>query len=197
MERSVLYWVKAAWQEPNIAQDELPYRSLQKALKKLVDRWDRNFSRTAGKLAEYFAKGASRRTDAALKKILKDAGLSVELKLTAAQRDVMGATIAENVALIKSIPAHSLTQVEGIVQRSVTAGRDLGEVSAELRKQFGMTRRRAALIARDQNNKATAAFTRVRQQEAGIEYAQWVHSGGGREPRRTHLKAGQDKVRSR
>jgi hypothetical protein len=31
--------------------------------------------------------------------------------------------------------------------------------------------------------------------EAGIDECVWVHSGGGREPRPTHLKAGRDKVR--
>jgi uncharacterized protein with gpF-like domain len=45
----------------------------------------------------------------------------------------------------------------------------------------------AALIARDQNNKATAVFVRVRQKQAGITKAMWLHSHGGKEPRKTHL----------
>jgi uncharacterized protein with gpF-like domain len=50
-----------------------------------------------------------------------------------------------------------------------------------------VTKRRAALIARDQNNKATAVFVRVRQKQAGIKKAMWLHSHGGKEPRKTHL----------
>ena len=48
----------------------------------------------------------------------------VDWKMTAAQREVMEATIGEQVALIKSIPAQYLSQVEGMVMRSVAAGGD-------------------------------------------------------------------------
>jgi uncharacterized protein with gpF-like domain len=34
-------------------------------------------------------------------------------------------------------------------------------VSSSLKEQFGVTRRRAAFVARDQNNKATASMTRA------------------------------------
>ncbi len=77
--------------------------------------------------------------------------------------------------------------------RSVAAGRDLEQLVTDLRQQFNVTRRRAVLIARDQNNKATATITRVRQTEAGLIEAIWVHSGGGKVPRRSHLMAGRNK----
>src|SRR5205085_12109859 len=60
--------------------------------------------------------------------------------------------------------------------------------SKELRHRFGVTRRRAALIARDQNNKVSGALHRVRQLELGIEKAIWIHSGGGKHPRPTHVR---------
>jgi uncharacterized protein with gpF-like domain len=58
-----------------------------------------------------------------------------------------------------------------------------------------VTKRRAALISRDQNNKATAVITRVRQQELGVAEAIWVHSTAGKTPRPTHVKAGRERVR--
>jgi SPP1 gp7 family putative phage head morphogenesis protein len=79
--------------------------------------------------------------------------------------------------------------------RSVQTGRDLGQLTKDLQEQFGVTKRRAALIARDRNNKATASMTRVRQVQVGITEAIWVHSGGGKHPRPTHVKAGRDKQR--
>jgi uncharacterized protein with gpF-like domain len=82
-----------------------------------------------------------------------------------------------------------------MVMRSVQTGRDLGRLAKDLQKQFGVTKRRAALIARDQNNKATASMTRVRQVQLGITEAIWVHSGAGKHPRPTHVKAGRDSVR--
>jgi SPP1 gp7 family putative phage head morphogenesis protein len=113
--------------------------------------------------------------------------MAVRFKMTEAARDVMSATIAEQVGLIKSIPAEHLTDVQGIVMRGVQVGRDLGTVSRDLQHQFGVTKRRAATIARDQNNKATASITRVRQQELGIIEAEWLHSAGGKQPRPTHV----------
>jgi SPP1 gp7 family putative phage head morphogenesis protein len=100
----------------------------------------------------------------------------------------MRATVNANVALIKSIPQQYLHQVEGMVMRSVQEGRNLGDLSKDLQKQFGVTKRRAALIARDQNNKATAALSRVRQLDLGIEQAIWMHSGAGKHPRPTHVR---------
>lgn len=73
--------------------------------------------------------------------------------------------------------------------RSVTTGRDLAQLTTDLQKEFGITQRRAAFIARDQNNKATASMNRARQDELGIAEAIWVHSGGGKHPRPHHVAA--------
>jgi uncharacterized protein with gpF-like domain len=67
-------------------------------------------------------------------------------------------------------------------------------LSDQLRIRYGMTKRRAALIARDQNNKATAQLVRVRQKGIGANQAMWVHSHGGKVPRPSHVKAGADKL---
>lgn len=192
MAGSVRYWVEAAYKanEPEIAADELPATALRRAVRRLARRWQKEFDEAAPRLAEHFAKSANRRTAASLEKILRDGGLSVEFRMTRAARDVMSASIAEQVALIRSIPQRYFAEVEGHVMRSVQAGRDLAPLSRKLADAYGVTRRRAALIARDQNNKATAAMVRVRQQELGVKEAVWVHSGGGKEPRPTHLAAG-------
>jgi SPP1 gp7 family putative phage head morphogenesis protein len=108
--------------------------------------------------------------------------------MTPAMRDIIQATVHENVSLIKSIPRQYLTQVEGLTMRSVQSGRDLGFLAKGLQKQFGVTKKRAALIARDQNNKATTMLNRARQTELGITEAIWVHSSAGKKPRPTHVK---------
>ena len=197
MGTSFAYWLKAAWRsnEPVMATDESPAATLREAMRKLRRRWERRFVTAAKELAEHFAKSATQRSDAGLRAILKKGGFSVEFKVTPAARDILQAIVAENVALIKSIPEQYFTQVEGAVMRSVQTGRDLGQLTDDLEKQIGVTRRRAAFIARDQNNKATAAITRARQAELGITEAIWVHSGGGKHPRPTHLKAGREQKR--
>jgi SPP1 gp7 family putative phage head morphogenesis protein len=189
MNDSVTYWLRAAFKAdpPKMAADALPADELRKAMRRLGVQWERNFDEAAPKLAEWFARASRNRSDAALRAILRKAGISVEFRQTAASRDILQATINANVALIKSIPEQYLTQVEGMVMRSVQTGRDAGQLYSDIREQFGVTRRRAALIARDQNAKATSAIQTARQKEAGITHAVWMHSGGGRHPRPTHV----------
>jgi SPP1 gp7 family putative phage head morphogenesis protein len=189
MDNSVVYWLHAAYRanEPVMAQDRTPADELRDAIRKLAKRWQKNFDEAAPALAEYFAQSVSSRSSGALKAILKKAGFTVEFKMTRAMRDIMAATVGQQVSLIKSIPSQYFTNIEGLVMRSVQTGRDLGQLTKDLQEQFGVTHRRAALIARDQNNKATASMTRARQDELGLNEAIWVHSGGGKHPRPTHV----------
>lgn len=190
MARSCEYWLQAAYRSapPRLAQDATPADLLQRVVRQLRKQWTEHFDDMADKLAEYFALQAEQRSTSALKKILKDAGWTVKFKMTPAQRDAVDAIVHENVMLIKSIPAKYLDNVEGLVMRSVSQGRDLGTLTRELQKQHGVTRRRATLIARDQNNKAFAMLNRARQRELGIEQAEWQHSSAGKHPRPSHVK---------
>ncbi len=182
---------------PELAQDASPARELDALMNKLAREWQGRFDSAAPDLAEYFATEAAERTDVALRAALRKAGFAIPFKMTAAQNDVLQATIAENVGLIKSIAEKYLTDVQGLVMRSVTTGRDLGPLAQALRHRYGVTVRRAALISLDQSNKATATMLRARQLEMGVEWAIWVHSAGGNHPRPSHVKAGRDKVHYR
>lgn len=192
MNTSVIHFLSAAYKqnEPAIAQDELPADALKRVIRRLTRRWTTNFDKASEELAAYFSQSISQRSDKQLEAILRKGGFSVKFRKTRAMNDVMKAAINENVSLIKTIPARYFSAIEGAVMRSVATGRDLAPLTAFLEREYGVTRRRAALIARDQNNKTTATMTRVRQVELGITEAIWVHSAGGREPRPTHVAAG-------
>ena len=203
MNRSVVYWVKAAFRAnepriteaadeieaspPVIAQDAIPAAALKRAVRKLTRRWKSRFDEAADELADWFGQSVSDRSDKALQSILRKGGISVKFKMSRAQRDVLHATVNQNVALIKSIPSRYLQNVEGIVMRGVQTGRDLQQITKGLQKEFGVTRRRAELISRDQSSKATSALTRARQIELGITEAIWIHSHAGKTPRPTHV----------
>ena len=197
MDRSLRYWISAAYRQnpPEIAQDASPAAMLRAVLAVLSRRWRKRFRDAAEELARYFATETSQRSTTDLHSILRRGGFSVRFKMTRSMNDVLQATVHENVSLIRSIAEQHLTAVEGHVMRSVQAGRKLDELTKVLQHQFGVTRRRAELIARDQSNKATAAFVRVRQQDARIVEAEWVHSHAGKEPRPTHVKAGRERQR--
>jgi SPP1 gp7 family putative phage head morphogenesis protein len=124
-----------------------------------------------------------------MEKALKDAGWTVKFDPTPTKTDIFRATINENVSLIRSIASEHLSDVEQIVMRSVTQGRDMGALTKALQERFGITKRRAALISRDQSSKATAAINRAQQQELRITTAIWRHSGGGKTPRPEHVAA--------
>jgi SPP1 gp7 family putative phage head morphogenesis protein len=189
MQRSYVYFLKAQYRAtpPRMAMDETPAQELERELRRLGIRWQEEFTKLAPKMARWFSQSVERRSALAMQKMLKDAGMTVRYTMTPAMRDVFRATVEENVALIRSIGQQYHTEVVGLVMRSVQQGRDLGTLTKALEDRYGITRRRAALIARDQNNKATAVMTRVRQTEAGIKQAVWLHSLGGKEPRKTHL----------
>lgn len=84
--------------------------------------------------------------------------------------------VADNVALIKNLKAEQLARIEGIVARGLRSGARVETMSKELRESFGITRRRAELIATDQVNKLNAQLTRSRQQQVGITEYRWSTS---------------------
>lgn len=190
MNTSVLHWLRASYRanEPEIAaMDASPANELKKVINAMSRRWLRKFNDAGKKLGRHFAKAASKRSDAALMKMLKEAGFVVDFKMTPAVQDIISASVNENVSLIKSIPEQYLKNVNSLVMESVRTGRDLHTLSSKLMKQHGVSRRRAALIARDQNNKATSAMQRARQTEYGLNEAIWLHSTAGKTPRPTHV----------
>ena len=106
MDNSLRYWLEAAYKAnpPEIAMDELSSSALRAAMRKLARRWLKRFDIMAEQLAAYFAQSIQDRTDKQLKRILKDGGFSVEFQMSRAQRDVLNATVQENVSLITQYP---------------------------------------------------------------------------------------------
>lgn len=191
MDASVQYWIKAKYRnnEPALLamDDALPANALKKVIRELAKRWQKQFDLAAWDLADYFTGAVTARTDATLRAILRKGGWSVKFQMTRAMRDIFNATRAQNVALIKSIPEQYLKNVEGLVMRSVQRGRDMGYLTKALQDNYGVTFKRAAFIARSQNNLATASMNNARQQDLGITKAKWRHSGAGKHPRPTHV----------
>lgn len=190
---SLLLHLGAAWkQAPPLTgfASDAPTSSvlLQRALAKWGGLWVRKFNRLSLDLARSFAKRNVALTERAIQDKLKDAGFTVAFKPTPQSVETYHAVVNENVGLIKSIPQQYLDDVKGSVWRSVMKGADLDELSRTIHDNYGVARRRAALIARDQNNKAKAVIENTRRVELGIREAVWQHSHGGKVPRPTHVK---------
>ena len=164
-----------------------PSLLLKAALRKWGGLWVRRFDKLSLDLGAAFARKSFNMTQTQMRAALKEAGFTVKFEPTPGSRAAYQAVIAEQVNLIKSIPAEYLKSVESKVWGSVMKGADMHTLSADLRKTYGVTRDRAALIARDQNNKAKAIIEKTRRQELGITHAIWQHSAGGKTPRATHV----------
>lgn len=191
MSASVEYWLRAEYRKapPRMAQDATPSQQIAKTLRELAERWIAKFDDYAPRIAQAYLASMFKASDSAFRMALKDAGWAVEFKMTPTVRDAFQASLAENVGLIKSIPEQYLTQVEGVVMRSYSAGRDLETMVKDLRELYPKAAHRAELIARDQSNKANATINRARQMELGITEAIWMHSHAGKTPRPDHVAA--------
>jgi len=88
--------------------------------------------------------------------------------------------VQENVALIKSIPAQVVDQVEGIVHRAFGNAQLVSSVADEIEERFNVGESRARLIARDQIGKLYGQTNATRQQSLGIEKFVWRTSGDER-----------------
>lgn len=95
-------------------------------------------------------------------------------------RNIMEEFTAENVRLIKSIPDQYFGQLQGIVSRGLTEGTLAKDMVADIQDLYGVTNRRAQMIARDQIGSLNGLITEKRQTGAGIGVYEWSTSRDSR-----------------
>lgn len=88
--------------------------------------------------------------------------------------------VMENVGLIKSIPEDTLDRMREIVYDGFTNGETTTRMVKEIQRAYGMSRRRAELIARDQTAKLNGQIQRAQQLDAGITEYVWSTAGDER-----------------
>jgi hypothetical protein len=86
------------------------------------------------------------------------------------------ADLRRNIELLDYLGKEHVPQIYEAAVRSVSAGRDLNVLFLALMKIEGMSKGRAAEIARSLNNKATAIINRERQASLGITHAKWMYA---------------------
>lgn len=161
-------------------------------LKRLRAYWDKYFKKFAQRLAEQASQDWYDDNSRAWQGKLKRAGFDIPMQLTPSQKLILATKVPENVTLIRSIHSDYHKDIEGIVSRFFLRGRDLAGMAEAIKKRGKVSTNRAALIARDQSNKATAQMNAARQRELNLRFAYWRHSSAGKEPRATHVRAGRE-----
>lgn len=170
------------------AFDDSPTADLERLLRELKKMWGGKFN--SEELAEWFVGANLGAVSRQMQKNIKDAvDITVKLKMTRPLQNALKASVAENVALIRSIPVKYFEDVERIVMQSIQQGRDLAYLTDAIEGRYKVTRNRAALIARDQTNKVSSVIDTQRQRDLGITKSVWMHSGGGKMKRQSHVDA--------
>lgn len=98
-----------------------------------------------------------------LPNIINDEGLS----------DVLSQSLDDNINLIKSIPEQFFKKLKKTVSAGVVNGQPALSIRDTVRDLFGVTDRRAKLIARDQVSKLNGDITKLRHQNLGIKQYRW------------------------
>lgn len=193
MHKTTLRELRAAFREPEApgaGMDASFASSVSRVLTKMREKFMGIFSARSLKLAEYLNRSVSAASASQLRESLKEVSGGLTLKtdvISGPVAEVMKAGVKEGVALIKSIPDKYFLDIEGAVMRSIQSGRGMADLQPFIERLGHSTKKRAALIARDQTSKATTALNRARMEALGVRQFEWLHSGGGKEPRELHI----------
>jgi SPP1 gp7 family putative phage head morphogenesis protein len=179
----------------NTAQDSSIISKVRMVINKLEREFNKEFRSRADRMSKNMLSSVNKDSTKALHNSLKDlsGGLSIKTSaVTEGVSDVLTAAVAQNVGLIKSIPSEYFTQVRTQILNSIMNPDNKGlsdlrdSINGVLSDRYKRVRNRAHQIATDQTRKAYNQINAAKMTSMGIEYFEWVHSGGGKTPRPYH-----------
>lgn len=91
-------------------------------------------------------------------------------------KDLIEQWISANVELISTIPKDSLGKIKEQVYQNYMAGKPSTNIVKDLQEQYGIDKRHAKLIARDQTAKLNSEITQHQQKDAGVSRYKWSTS---------------------
>lgn len=178
-------------QEELAAMDASLSSNARIILNKLIAKFSSIFDEQSLELAKDMVYDQNKYSDKSLNQSINQLTGGLELQsdfIPASLKEVIKAAIQENVYLIKSIPDKYFLDISGSVMRSITGGGGVNQLIKDLNKYTAQSKRRVKNIALDQTRKAYNAINRQRMLSAGYKKFMWLHSGGGQNPRKEHIK---------
>lgn len=109
-------------------------------------------------------------------------------------REALNSWVDDNVNLIKTIPNDSLRKMKDIVQEGYRTGKTTTAIMKEVQRAYGIDKRHARFIARDQIAKLNGDLAKQQQQDAGVSEYYWSTSGDSR-VREGHRRLNEKKFR--
>lgn len=179
-------------------------RDLQSVMKKLREKWKKEFERRAKQMAEWLADKTQKRTRKDVQKQLKNMGFALTPNYTDAQKAEIAKFVEESVNLIKTIPMNYLNEVQDSVRDAVERGGDRAAIHEAIKDKFDhpivnrkageseedalkRAERRADLIAKDQVQKVTQQMAMSNAKAYGATKGEWIHIPGEKSSRITHI----------
>ena len=171
------------------AMDENIGAQARMLMSKLWRRFEKLFRELAypvtKELIHLAEKDSAATLKASLSKIVDTMTLPVDA-MTPQLQEVIAASSARSVALIKRVPAEYLGPIEQAVYQSITTGRGLADLKPFLEKQGVKVRNWAHNVSLDQTRKVYEDMTSARMRGIGVDEYEWIHSGGSNHPREYH-----------
>lgn len=99
--------------------------------------------------------------------------LSIDIFAEAGIKERLEAFAANNVLLVKNVPAQFYQQVGQQVVQGLRTGQRAEDLQAIIVDRYGVSQSRARLIARDQTGKIYGELNKARQQDLGIDSFTW------------------------
>lgn len=162
-------------------------------LKKLRDKYVEYFYKYGKQLSKKFIERSVKYANISVKKALEPIAkkeLKFALKgsiINDSNRDIVKMAIFNNVSYIRSIPEEYFKDITGAVTRSMEFGGSIASLQKEIEHTYGVTQRRAKLIAYDQTRKVYSDLSLQKMKDAGFTKVKWVHSNAGEVPRCFHV----------
>ena len=180
LRRSTFWWLRARYKTGKA-------KLVQRELDALRHYWGDIFDDSAKRIAKRFVEKIDRHVSNSARNALAELSFNVTWKNSSEVKNVLTSLRDTQVSLIKSIPEESLNRVSGVLQRGLQNGQDINQITEELSHGFGITERRAKMIALDQTNKATFSINRARMLSVGVTEGIWIHVAGRYTSRPTHV----------
>ena len=159
-------------------------------IEKLKQKFDALFARTANEVASKMVMDTNKASVVHLTGTLRELSGQMTLKMDFMNKPIgkeIRAALYENTKLIRSIPDAYMERVQKTLHQAAVRGGDMTGLAKKIEQQGGISERRAKNIALDQTRKTFATINQHRMKAVGVKQFEWVHSGGGANPREFHM----------
>lgn len=140
------------------------------------------------KIATTFVNKAVKRNKSLWQTKMSSVGISIKGKSSfCGEKDYIRSRIDTNITLIKNLKSQYLEELSVELAYSYEQGRPSSQLAKEIEKRFGITSRRAKLIARNETKNTNSQLNKKQAMELGFGSPKWHTNMDGRE-RPEHAK---------